>query len=96
MSYAIFPRTWDNDQIRVKFAHLEEKMAFQSVLERLGERIKQNNPREKTIEDFKFDTTLEREVARDNLTQLCHVLGLSTIQFGDRKITVYPCAKRSS
>lgn len=79
MAYKLFPHTYDGDQLRLIFDEFDEKEAFLRGLGKLQERVERNQPRDATITDFKFETTLEYEVVKENLKAVKQVVGLQVL-----------------
>lgn len=92
----MFPHTFNGDQIRLEFGYDEEMQAFISVVGHLKDRVEKNGAeREKEIEDFVFETTLQMDVARDFNDQIRQVVGLRTFNIcGKDSCTIIPLPEK--
>jgi len=97
--YRAFLKTYDGkDQFYVSFGWSEEEAAFHSAVQFLKEMIKDRDggnssvvKREEPIRNFKFETTLERQVTNDHIEEVMKVAGLSVLNYnGDATFTVVP------
>lgn len=96
MSHKIFRDTYGGDTIRLIFSHTEDARAFESVERKMHSRIINNEPREETIRDFQFDTTLEAQVANERIDDLKNILGLQTLNIYHKdSVTIIPLPTRS-
>jgi hypothetical protein len=87
MAYKLFPHTYDGDQLRLIFDEFDEKEAFLRGLTQLRERVERNQPRGATITDFKFATTLEHEVIKENLEAVKRIVGLLVLNALEKEST---------
>ncbi len=94
MPYKLFPHTYGGDQLRLVFSDEEERAAFNRVVQSLESRIERNRPREKRIDDFVFNTTLEKVVAEERVNDLKAVLGLQVLNIFDQTSVIIPQPKR--
>ncbi|MDP2598244.1 MAG: hypothetical protein Q8P49_00250 [Candidatus Liptonbacteria bacterium] len=93
MSYKLFVSTHDGDRIRIGFSYEEERDAFESAVEKIRRRVAKNDPREKEINDFRFDITLEMEVAREHISDIQKILGLRMLNiFSNEAVYILPLA----
>lgn len=80
----LFPKTWMGDQLRMSFDTVEERAAFDRVIKAMQKRVKENKLRESSIYNFRFGSTLEMEVARENQSAVEKIVGLGDLQIRGR------------
>ena len=77
LRYKIFPTTFTGDQVRIGFTHDEERAAFERVVRDINDRIRLlETKRDTDIRDFRLNSTLDMEVAREYVQEIMNVCGL--------------------
>jgi hypothetical protein len=74
----IFPHTADGDQLSVSFDYDEERRAFEKVLENIRDHLEKSGVTEGEVPGFKFDTTLQYEVANQHSDIIRKIFSLQT------------------
>ncbi|MCX6792524.1 MAG: hypothetical protein NTY12_00705 [Candidatus Falkowbacteria bacterium] len=96
MSYKIFPKTFDNDQLIIEFDYKEEKNAFERVLKSITDKAESNKPRHEAIEDYEFNSILDMKVAMNHVENLRRIIGLVTLNINHRfSVIIVPLSEYS-